>query len=235
MLDIDKLIEGMVYKGESKLTDSPFPPPPLKDDGPERCEWCFVEDEILFRYFDDHICPKCLRTAEKYNPTHYKTIKVPGKSPFPEPQHPYLVPIPNGYQFCPECELLTPHTLNSQVNPSKAYPEDWTCDVCNHEKFESGYECPRCGWEHEPERDISPVSIKIKKHTTACWNMQQKIEEHLGETCNCPEVDAYPIQKIFNYRSSSLWNMECSNSMEWSYDIMCNVCNYVFEVEDGNC
>ena len=158
----------------------------------------------------------------------------------PEPQHPYLVPIPKGYQYCNDCELFTPHTLNSQINPSKSMPEDFECDLCGG-KSDGYYSCPRCGWEHDPDRDVSPVSIKDKKHIIACLNKQEHENDvdkriEIWENCDCPEVDVYPVQKIFNYRSNTQhWNMECPNPVEWSYDIMCNACNYVFEVEDGNC
>lgn len=162
-----------------------------------------------------------------------------------EPQHPYLIPIPEGYQYCHDCDLLTPHTLDNQINPSKAIPSDFKCDICDSDKM--GYDnCPMCGWEHDPDRDLMPVSIKVKKHTTVCLEKQKKEwDEKIypeadfmvnDDNCNCPEVDAYPIQKIFNYSSRPQhWNMECSDAKEWSYDIMCPICNYVFEVEDGNC
>ena len=145
----------------------------------------------------------------------------------PEPQHPYLVNIPKGYQYCPDCELLTPHT--------KEDTEDFTCDVCGNKKDFGYYQCPRCGWEHDPDRDIAPVTIKVKKHIINCPNNSHLLNGH-SQGCDCPEVDCYPIQKIFNYKSTPAhWNFECSNAMEWSYDVMCNICNYVFEVEDGNC
>lgn len=160
-------------------------------------------------------------------------------------QHPYQIIIPKGYQYCPDCELITPHTLDSRVNPSKAYPEDWECDVCSHRK--DGYSlCPMCGWEHDPDRDLLPVTIKVKKHTLACcskrkdWDFDEEgfapRPDPYNNDCDCPEVDAYPVQHIFNYsRTPAHWNMECPNAMEWSYDVMCPICNYVFEVDDGNC
>lgn len=167
--------------------------------------------------------------------------------------HPYVLDIPNGYQYCPECEMLTPHRDKIQhladLHGSSVFPEDFTCDICDHEK--DGYSlCPRCGWEHDPDRDLSPVTVKVKKHTTACWRKQQDEANPHNDNeiefkelpwkddykCDCPEVDCYPVQHVFNYRSSSAtWQLDCSDAREWTYDIMCNVCNYVFEVEDGNC
>ncbi len=161
----------------------------------------------------------------------------------PLPTHPYVKKIPEGYQYCGQCELLTPHTLNSQINPSKAIPSDYECDLCGSKKY--GYDnCPNCGWEHDPERDLMPVTIKVKKHTTACiqkqsdkkFHFQEEIEyRHMKDDCDCPEVDAYPIQPIFNYRERSVFSMDCSNAREWDYDVMCPICNEVFEVSDGNC
>ena len=161
-------------------------------------------------------------------------------------QHSYQIEIPEGYQYCPECELLTPHTYNGYVDKVR-YPEDWECDICGHKKDDHGYCCPMCGWEHDPDNDIAPETIKIKNHTNECiinrnlkWLNSISHSGNDGlftdDDCDCPEVDAYPIQHIYNYRSSAQhWNMECSNAIEWSYDIMCKVCCYVFEVEDGNC
>jgi hypothetical protein len=179
-------------------------------------------------------------------------------------QHPYQIEIPEGYQYCPECELLTPHTYNGYVDKVR-YPENWACDICDHVKNDYGYCCPMCGWEHDPDNELAPVTIKIKKHTTSCLEKQKRqnnpeddhvskrkfnsyydyknflddlsfVVEKIENNCDCPKVDAYPIQHIYNYRSSTQhWNMECSNAIEWSYDVMCKVCCYVFEVEDGNC
>ena len=155
-------------------------------------------------------------------------------------QHPYQIEIPRGYQYCPECELITPHTLDSQINPSKAYPEDWTCDICDHKK--DGYSlCPMCGWEHDPDNDLAPVTIKVKNHTIKCWENQKAFKITTGgkewdeQKCSCPEVDAYPVQHIYNYKTYHPVHLDCYDAKEWSYDIMCKVCNYVFEVEDGNC
>lgn len=156
-------------------------------------------------------------------------------------QHPYQIEIPRGYQYCPECELITPHTLDSQINPSKAYPEDWTCDICDHKK--DGYSlCPMCGWEHDPDNDLAPVTIKVKNHTLPCIEKAREIKKDdmincidLIDDCDCPEVDAYPVQHIYNYKTYHPVHLDCYDAKEWSYDIMCKVCNYVFEVEDGNC
>ena len=156
-------------------------------------------------------------------------------------QHPYIIDIPKGYQYCPECELLTPHTLKEKAKPkANPYPEDWICDICGNEKY--GYVlCPKCGWEHDPDRDVLPVTIKIKKHTISCIELQRKQNneeiwwDRIEDKCNCPEVDAYTIQKIFNYKSRPVFSMDCFDAIEWSYDIMCPICNYVFEVCDGNC
>jgi hypothetical protein len=159
--------------------------------------------------------------------------------------HPYVKDIPEGYRYCSDCELLTPHTLDREE-------EDHECDICGHVNNGFDVDCPNCGWEHDPDRDLSPETIKVKKHSITCLQEQRKHEDELEtETecmawldkiscdefdCNCPEVDCYPIQNIFNYSSTPAhWNMECSNAMEWSYEIMCPICNEVFEVDDGNC
>lgn len=159
-------------------------------------------------------------------------------------QHPYQIEIPKGYQYCPECGLITPHTLDSQINPSKSMPEDFTCDICYHTK--DGYSlCPYCGWEHDPDNDIAPETIKVKRHTEACLQNQRKEWDKKvypeadffidDDHCDCPEVDTYPVQHIYNYNTWTPSHLDCYHAKEWSYDIMCKVCNYVFEVEDGNC
>ena len=157
--------------------------------------------------------------------------------------HPYVKNIPEGYKYCDNCELLTPHTLDPMINPSKANASDWQCDVC--ESKPEGYDnCPNCGWEHDPDRDVLPETIKVKKHTTVCIEKQvietskQHAEinwESIEEKCDCPEVVAYPIQNIFNYKFEKVFSMDCYNAAEWSYDIMCPICNEIFEVQDGNC
>lgn len=152
--------------------------------------------------------------------------------------HPYVKDIPEGYKYCSHCELLTPHTNGFFEFAS----DDWKCDVCET-KLEGYDNCPNCGWEHDPDRDIQPETIKVKKHTIAC--LEKQVNEtskqagmtwqYIEEKCDCPEVVAYPIQNIFNYKSENVFSMDCYNAVEWSYEIMCPICNEIFEVQDGNC
>ena len=154
-------------------------------------------------------------------------------------QHSYIRHIPDGYQYCNNCEALTPHTLNSQINPSKSICTDFTCDICD--SVSEGYDsCPRCGWDFDPENNIMPEVIKDKKHTVGCLNKQEAendadLRADIWNNCDCPEVDVYPISNCYNYKERSVFSMDCSNAMEWSYDVICEKCNYIFEVEDGNC
>ena len=164
-----------------------------------------------------------------------------------EKQHPYVIKIPEGYQYCPDCQLITPHSLKEEKRGAKFTDvEDYECDLCSHSVFSSAYCCPNCGWEHDPE-DVYPTVIKDKVHTQECLDNQQKAALELEINfsygrynvdtyeCTCPEVDCYPVQKIYNYHSYPGNTFECMNAREWSYNIMCEICNYVFEIEDGNC
>lgn len=146
----------------------------------------------------------------------------------------YIVNIPNGYQYCHDCELITPHSEKTKFG-------DFICDICG------GYEveyckCPNCGWNHEPDRDLHPETIKVKKHHKECeWFNVDESSDSIDiftptEECDCPEVDCYSVPHIFNYlTSSAYYNTECFGAMNWSYEIRCPICYTVFEVEDGNC
>ena len=151
--------------------------------------------------------------------------------------------IPEGYKYCAECELLTPHTLKEDM---------WECDICSYSPI-GYYLCPNCQWEHDPDRDLQPESIDVKKHTEQCfkkqleevkkdaknkkdgWDMEVIFNKRVEEKCDCPTVTCYTISNCYNYSQWSPASLDCYNALEWEYEVMCPICNEIFEVQDGNC
>ena len=94
--------------------------------------------------------------------------------------------------------------------------ENKCCVICDYTlDGMDGYVCDNCGWEHDPI-DLEPETIKLS-------------------TDNC-EVDCYTYQQnIFNYQENYSANFDCYDAKNWSYEIMCPICNDILEIEDGNC
>jgi hypothetical protein len=148
----------------------------------------------------------------------------------------YIVKVPEGYKYCPECNLLTPHS---------AYYIPWRepiCDICGYYDLEYA-KCPNCGWNHDPDRDLYPRSIMVKKHRENCEALKQETKEDEIQPlhslrdydCDCPEVECYSVPHIFNYHEWQPYHLDCYNALEWSYEVRCPICYTVFDVQDGNC
>lgn len=75
---------------------------------------------------------------------------------------------------------------------------------------------------------MNPNSAEFKRRIRIKTEIQK-------QSCGCPKVIIYPQPFIFNYKSHYVFSMDCSNAMEWSYDVRCPICGEVYEVSDGNC
>lgn len=135
----------------------------------------------------------------------------------------YIRKIPEGYRWCSMCELLTPHKKHEIF--------DFECEICGSSNT-SYDECPNCGWEHDPYRDLAPSEINVKKHTNEC--RKNNIKESSEDDCDCPEVVCYPFSNSYNYKEWTKSSLDFMNAIEWSYEVLCPICNTIFEVQDGN-
>jgi len=148
-----------------------------------------------------------------------------------------VLKIPEGYQWCKECNALTPHEI---YDNGKWGADEKSCVICGNHDFKYSA-CPNCGWEHDPDNDIGPDPM-VKAHKEGCkfFDMQYDLELYREnfdkeEDCDCPEHKIYPYTLIRNYNSWSGHCLDCSNHQEWSYDVHCPVCGEEFYVTDGNC
>jgi len=73
--------------------------------------------------------------------------------------------IPEGYLYCMDCGLITPHF---QGKHSK------NCKICDCSNFEEEINCPNCGWE-TPELK-GPHDIVVIAHNPGCH-----FEENTGD------------------------------------------------------
>lgn len=135
----------------------------------------------------------------------------------------YVREIPKGYRYCSDCHLITPYV---DIDDYK-----WKCDICDNVTY-WGESCDNCGYEHDFDKECIPETINVKQHYLDC----PVVKDPKCLRCDCPEVKAYTVNPIFNYRSwDAHWQTECSNAKEWYYEVVCPICFNVFEVEGGNC
>lgn len=158
----------------------------------------------------------------------------------------YLRHIPEGYLWCKYCELITPHSLRDGKK-DKTLLDNYSCDICGYYTI-SYANCDRCGWEFDPDKELGPEIIKVKKHTDKCLKLQEGLKNdneneeikyiHQKEfdDCTCPEVDCYCVVNCWNYSERSItYHLDCYDAIEWSYEVICPICNNIFFVDDGNC
>jgi hypothetical protein len=85
------------------------------------------------------------------------------------------------------------------------------CKVCESNVF--GYTCENCGYEFNEE--IGPVTVGIED--------AEKL------------YTIYPAPFALNYLERDVFSMDCSNPIEWEYDLICPICRMINHFEDGNC
>ena len=68
-----------------------------------------------------------------------------------------------------------------------------------------------------------------------CEEIKNTLKEKNMLKCSCPIMTVYPVTNIYNYRSGYYASMDCSNAMEWHYDVRCPICGDIFHVSDTNC
>lgn len=136
-----------------------------------------------------------------------------------------VLKIPEGYQWCKQCEALTPHEV---FNNGKWGEDEKACIICGNHDFKYSY-CENCGWEHDPDNDIGSDPL-VKAHKEDCKNFNT-----FEDDCDCPEHTIYPYTLIRRYSSWNGHGMDCSNHIEWEYYVHCPVCGDEFYVTDGNC
>ncbi len=166
--------------------------------------------------------------------------------------------IPEGYEWCEECQLLTPHGPDFWSNSS--------CGVCGNTKYSEG--CPNCGWS-EPE-DWDPDQVDVPLHGDGChlfeyypndfdheaenvrdqhfrwlnrlraywphrYDPLTRLQEMGLWDCSCPRVECFRQPMRFGYKQWYGHGMDCSNHIEWAYNVRCPICGEVFDVSDSNC
>lgn len=171
--------------------------------------------------------------------------------------------IPEGYKWCVECIALTPQNFdkwssyckvcgcreirNSMDCPNCGYPEPDDGPICSDEQ---GH-LPGCHfneYEYGEETDdglysrIFKVRAKIifeefvKGLSPSRFRVIEKwIKEQREKKCDCPEFRVFPFPNIHNYKVRSVFSMDCMNAVEWSFNVRCEKCGYIYDVEDGNC
>jgi hypothetical protein len=65
--------------------------------------------------------------------------------------------------------------------------------------------------------------------------LMQKWQGAYKTECGCPRVIIYRNPQIHNYQDRYVYSADCSNAMEWSYDVRCPICGYTYHESDGNC
>lgn len=158
------------------------------------------------------------------------------------------VVLPEGYQWCMECEAATPHVKREggvMVG----------CVLCGSVKYDLD-QCPNCGWERGDEV-LASESIEIahyptcehflltvpdgvfdykKGKSTAVRFIRQGPDQEplMPAGCGCPSFKIYRNLNIFNYWSQSNNSMDSYGGVDWSYNIRCPICGEVFFIEDGS-
>lgn len=171
--------------------------------------------------------------------------------------------VPEGYGWCEDCKALTPFTkeqfkryCNICMNTKYGYG----CNNCGWEEPDNGELLVKevsihgdgCHCDnYDPYQEdgyyydnwaTAILKDFFKSYPNHLYNYNQdrnKIEKRLKELnlleCSCPKVTIYPVTNIYNFREYSVFSMDCSNAIEWSYDVRCPICGDIFYVQDGNC
>ena len=169
----------------------------------------------------------------------------------------HILIVPEGYKYCMDCEALTPHQENSyhifhcKICDNSIYYCD-NCPNCGWEPpeldgpdyYNITVHQPGCHFnENSNELDDNPDTTIFNSYYNSIAsriffefkenNPHLNLEEDIE--CGCPKYVIYTNLHIFNYISRSIYSMDCSNAIEWSYDIRCPICGEIYQVCDSNC
>lgn len=187
--------------------------------------------------------------------------------------------IPNGYKYCNECKVFSPHVETSK--------HVLYCDVCETEK-NMYYTCDHCGYDFsengmsDPLENLSSYSYEVTVHHPGCHlahtfkdpikqfdeylfnsghihfdlnsygnrllykfikNMTKedkiklagRLQEECLLKCGCPSLMVIPPNSIVSYNEYHVTSFDCSNALEWDYELRCPICGEINEFSDGNC
>ncbi len=53
--------------------------------------------------------------------------------------------------------------------------------------------------------------------------------------CGCPVIEVLPVNNIASYHTHNVYSPDCSNAMDWDYELRCPICGELKYYEDSNC
>lgn len=107
-----------------------------------------------------------------------KNIKIKKEKSLPESldaRKDGVLILPEGYRYCAECVLITPHDLID-----KRWYNKYQCKLCGYTSGDGYNDCPNCGWE-EPEDGLLFHDVTIHNPGCHCEAKEWERENLIGQ------------------------------------------------------
>lgn len=67
------------------------------------------------------------------------------------------------------------------------------------------------------------------------WRFNYELAELENQQCGCPEIEVIPVDNCVGFIEHNVYSLDCSNAMEWEYELRCPICGDLKYFADSNC